>query len=108
MDNELQALIAQLPVTPGSIATVLDYYESHDVTSLATKLRSIKAFQGIAAPMREQDGGYIPDFNSRYFTEDFPYGLSIVYRLAHEKKIDTPVINRVYEWGMACLKRYSQ
>lgn len=108
MDNELQALITQLPVTPGSIATVLDYYESHDVPSLAAKLRSIKAFQGIAAPMKEQDGGYIPDFNSRYFTEDFPYGLAIVHRLAHEKNIDIPVIDRIYEWGMACLKRYSQ
>lgn len=108
MDNELQTLIAQLPVTPGSIATVLDYYESHDAASLAAKLRSIKAFKGIAAPMKEQDGGYIPDFSSRYFTEDFPYGLAIVHRLAHEKNIDIPVIDRVYEWGMACLRRYSQ
>ena len=108
MDNELQTLIAQLPVTPGSITSVLDYYESHDAASLAAKLRSINAFKGIAAPMKEQDGGYIPDFSSRYFTEDFPYGLAIVHRLAHEKNIDIPVIDRVYEWGMACLRRYSQ
>lgn len=108
MDNELQTLIAQLPVTPGSITSVLDYYESHDAASLAAKLRSINAFKGIAAPMKEQDGGYIPDFSSRYFTEDFPYGLAIVHRLAHEKNIDIPVIDSVYEWGMACLRRYSQ
>ncbi len=99
MDNELQALLEQLPVTPGSIATVLDYYESHDAKSLACKLRSIKAFKGILSPMKEVEGGYVPDFHSRYFTEDFPYGLAFVHRLAHEKGIPSPTIDMIYNWG---------
>ena len=108
MDNELQTLLKQLPVTPGSIATVLDYYESNDAASLTAKLRSIEAFKGIAAPMKEQNGGYVPDFNTRYFTEDFPYGLAIVHRLTHEKGVSSPTIDLIYDWGLSMLNRYSQ
>lgn len=100
MDNELQALLTKLPVSKGNIATVLDYYESTDASSLARKLRSIEAFKGIPAPMKETEGGFIPDFHSRYFTEDFPYGLAFVHRLTHEKKIPSPTIDRIYEWGL--------
>ena len=99
MDQELQALLLELPVTPGSIATVLDYYESTDAPSLARKLRSIEAFKGITAPMKKVEAGFVPDFHSRYFTEDFPYGLAIVHRLAHEKGIPCPTIDMIYEWG---------
>lgn len=109
MDEELQTLLKTLPVTPGSITTVLDYYEQTDAASLAAKLRSIEAFKGILAPMKPTvDGLYLPDFHSRYFTEDFPYGLAIVRRLMHEKNISSPTIDRIYEWGMLCLSRYSQ
>ena len=108
MDNELQTLLEQLPVRKGSIATVLDYYESTDAASLTRKLRSIEAFKGIKAPMKEVKGGFVPDFHSRYFTEDFPYGLAIVHRLTHEKGIPSPTIDRIYDWGMKMLNRYSQ
>lgn len=100
MDRELQTLLEQLPVNKGSIATVLDYYESSDAPSLARKLSSIEAFKGIKAPMEEVEGGYIPDFQSRYFTEDFPYGLAIVHRLTHEKRIPSTTIDMIYDWGM--------
>ena len=105
MDNELQALLEQLPVRKGSIATVLDYYESTDAVSLARKLRSIEAFKGILAPMKEVEGGYVPDFHSRYFTEDFPYGLAIVHRLTHQYGIEAPNIEQVYQWGQNLINR---
>ena len=108
MDNELQSLLDLLPVRKGSIATVLDYYESTDAVSLAKKLRSIEAFKGILSPMKQVEGGYIPDFQSRYFTEDFPYGLAIIHRLAHEKGVPSPTIDMVYDWGTKMLNRYSQ
>lgn len=104
MDKELQTLLQILPVKSGSVSTVLEFYESSDAVSLARKLRSIEAFKGIAAPMKKVEGGYIPDFNSRYFREDFPYGLEIISRIAHEKRIPTPAIDRICEWGMNCLK----
>ena len=100
MDQELQRLLDVLPVEHGSIPSVLDYYESTDACSLACKLRSIEAFKGLKAPMKKVAGGYVPDFKSRYFTEDFPYGLAIVRRLAHENCIPVPFIDNVCEWGM--------
>lgn len=108
MDKELQALLQVLPVATGSIATVLEFYESSDAASLARKLRSIEAFKGIAAPMKKTERGYVPDFSSRYFREDFPYGLEIVSRLAHEKGISSPTIDRICEWGTNSLKSISQ
>lgn len=104
MDNELQSLLDLLPVQKGSIATVLDYYESTDAVSLAQKLRSIEAFKGILSPMKQVEGGYVPDFQSRYFTEDFPYGLAIVHRLMHEKGVPSPTIDMIYDWGMKMVK----
>ncbi|MBQ9178035.1 MAG: NAD/NADP octopine/nopaline dehydrogenase family protein [Prevotella sp.] len=99
MDYEFQQLLKVLPVKPCSIPTVLDYYESHDAESLAAKLRSITAFKGIKAPMKTVGKGYIPDFGSRYFTEDFPYGLNIIRTLAEEKNTDKTVIDMVFNWG---------
>lgn len=100
MDNELQALLKLLPVSTGSIPSVLDYYESNDASSLACKLRSINAFKGIKAPMREVGEGFVPDFESRYFTEDFPYGLHYIHMLGHQRGVHIPTIDMIYEWGV--------
>ena len=81
MDAEFNQLLCVLPVRKGSIPTILNYYESTDAPSLTSKLRSIQAFKGILSPMQPVEGGYIPDFASRYFTEDFPYGLRIIQHI---------------------------
>lgn len=104
MDAEFMQLLDVLPVTRGAIPSLLEYYESHDAQSLRDKISSIPAFQNIMSPMKEVEGGWIPDFDSRYFTEDFPYGLIFIKELAHEKGILTPTIDRVYEWGIAKCK----
>ena len=100
MDHEFQQLLDVLPVTKGSIPTILDYYESTDAASLTNKLQSIQAFKGIKSPMKKVDGGYIPDFCSRYFTEDFPYGLQIVQQQARQHGINTPMIDEILNWGL--------
>ncbi|MCQ2374940.1 MAG: NAD/NADP octopine/nopaline dehydrogenase family protein [Salinivirgaceae bacterium] len=105
MDGEFQHLLDKLGVREGAIPTILNYYESKDADSLTKKIRSIKAFQGIASPMKESDCGYVPDFDSRYFTEDFPFGLKIIHDLSHEKELFCPNIDKVYEWGMRMLKK---
>jgi len=102
MDREFMTLLHALPMNPEAIPTLLDYYESVDAVSLCHKLQSISAFQTIPAPMRPlPDGGWVPDFESRYFTEDFPYGLRFVYDLAREHGVATPVIDEVYAWGIS-------
>ena len=100
MDAEFMQLLEALPVGKGAIPSLLDYYESHDAESLAAKLRSIAAFQTIPAPMLHTEKGWIPDFKSRYFTEDFPFGLKYIKDLATEHNISTPTIDKVLAWGM--------
>lgn len=105
MDREFMLLLDKLNVRPGAIPTILDYYESHDAHSLTQKLKSINAFQGIMSPMIKVGNDYAPDLNSRYFTEDFPYGLAIIHRLIHEHGIEAPHIDRVYDWGCQMIAR---
>ena len=42
MDEELFRLLEVLPVSPGYLPRILDYYESFDADSLARKLSSIQ------------------------------------------------------------------
>lgn len=103
-DEEFFKLLKKLPVTDGFLPTVLEYYESHDAKSLAEKLSSIQGFKGIASPMKEAEGGWVADFDSRYFTEDFPYGLKYIWQLAHDNMISCPYIDEVYQWGINKIK----
>lgn len=105
MDAEFQTLLRTLPVRSEAIPDVLTYYESHDAASLAHKLRTIPAFQGILSPMKEVEGGFLPDFHSRYFTEDFPFGMRFIIELAQEKGVQIPKIKEVYEWGKGEIKQ---
>ena len=105
MDDEFMMLLDKLPVEKESIPRLLDYYESYDAASLTHKISNIAAFQTITSPMKEVEGGWIPDFESRYFTEDFPYGLRFIKELAQEYNIDTPTIDKVYNWGMERIAR---
>lgn len=101
MDKEFFSLLEALPVTSGFLQPILEYYESHDAESLVRKLTSIQGFKGITSPMKEVEEGWAPDFKSRYFTEDFPFGLRYIWELAKEKCVPTPYIDMVYEWGMS-------
>lgn len=101
MDAEFMRLLDTLPVNKGAIPPLLTYYESHDAESLTRKISSIKAFEGISAPMKQVEGGWVPDFGSRYFTEDFPYGLQHIVRLCHEHQVEAPSMEEVLAWGLS-------
>jgi hypothetical protein len=100
MDEEFQQLLKEIGLKEGSIPTVLDYYESHDSASLTQKIRSIPAFQGILSPMIvNKFGRFEPDFNSRYFTEDFPYGMKFIVETANLYSFKLSIIPNVLNWG---------
>lgn len=101
MDAEFMSLLKRLPVKEGAIIPLLEYYESHDAASLTRKISSIAAFQTITSPMKMVDEGWVPDFESRYFTEDFPFGLKYIWTLAKELDVPIPTIDKVYRWGMS-------
>lgn len=100
MDSEFMQLVKALGITRLAIPSLLEYYESSDASSLTKKIRSIPAFESILAPMKEVDNGWVPDFFSRYFTEDFPYGLKIINDLMFSCNLCPKHIESVLLWGM--------
>jgi len=105
MDDEFQSMLTKLPVADVHITPILEYYESYDARSLTAKIRSIKAFQGILSPMRGvRGGGYVPDFTSRYFTEDFTYGMRFIVECADKYGAEIPTIKKIYDWGCSRLE----
>ena len=107
MDEELQQLLPVLGLPKGCIPPILDYYEAADAESLTQKLRSIKAFQGILSPMKAVEGGFVPDFSSRYFTEDFPYGMRFMVETAKQYHAAIPTIWKLYQWGAHKIQLYT-
>lgn len=104
MDGEFQGLLEVLGVRKGAIPSILDYYECGDAGELTEKMKSIEAFKGIGAPVYSSKTGFRLDRKSRYFTEDFPYGLRFVVEMGRDKGVKMPAMERVYEWGKRVLE----
>lgn len=109
-DAELLELCRRIPeMTIGTdIIPVLEYYESRDATSLTAKIRSIPAFKGITSPMLQIPQGWIPDFTSRYFTEDIPWGTSLICALARRHGVATPTLDAFVSWNNSMLRLYGK
>ncbi len=105
MDAEFQELLLKTGLSAGSITPILEYYESHDAISLTRKIQSIPAFKTISSPMIQENRGYRIDLESRYFTEDFMFGLKYIYDLTGKYDIDAPMIVTVYNWGVSLLNQ---
>lgn len=102
MDIELQEIYSVLSKKYGkelNIKPVLDYYGVSSPQALTNKLRSIVAFKGIEAPCRGTENGYILDIESRYFTEDIPFGLMTLKQVAYMLGVETPHIDYVLHWA---------
>jgi NAD/NADP octopine/nopaline dehydrogenase, alpha-helical domain len=64
--------------------------------TLSSAFRSNQAYHGLKAPVKKTDkNGYVPDFQSRYLTEDIPTGLVVSVGLARLVGLKTPVIDQV-------------
>lgn len=107
LDHELFMILDKLPVTPGYLSPILEYYESNDTNALTKKIGSIESFKGILTPMVRSEQGWQPDINSRYFQEDFLYGLRYIYETAHRLNIEVPVTDKIYNWGAALIREYT-
>ncbi|MCR5184876.1 MAG: NAD/NADP octopine/nopaline dehydrogenase family protein [Bacilli bacterium] len=104
MDNELASLFPMfetygLPVK--DIPGILPYYDSETPEQMTRKIISIAGFKGLYSPMKEvEPGKFIPDFSSRYFTADFPFGLDIILeflRLFEMKKDNCEMVSSWYK-----------
>ena len=86
--------------------SALDHYEVSSVNALTNKIRSIESLKEILSPWsKAKDGLWGPDFSSRYFTEDIPYGTRVIQDYAKKAGVPTPTIDYfISEIGAAMLK----
>ena len=47
---------------------------------------------------KEESENCIPDLHSRYFTADFPYGLSVIQQIGKIAGVDIPNIDMLLDW----------
>lgn len=104
LDKELFRILEYLPVSADYLVPILPYYESTDAQGLTRKIRSIGGFKGIKTPMICSEKGWQPDFDSRYFQEDFMHGLRYIHQEAHRLGVDVPMIDKVYNWGKRLIR----
>lgn len=78
--------------------SVLDHYGVRTAEELTEKIRSIPSFRSILSPMKELDGKWVPDFDSRYFTEDIPFGTKVIQDYARNVGVSTPTIDRFVDF----------
>lgn len=98
-DEELQNLIKIMDkLDLHEVRSLKSHYESHSVEAMTKKLCSIKSLHNLESPMIKIEEGWIPDFQSRYFTADFPYGLAIIEELAVILNFNVPNIEETMSW----------
>lgn len=103
-DSELQQLCSVIPMDLSDVKSLLVHYESSDAVSLTRKIRSIKAFKGLKSPMKQEEFGWVPDFDSRYFKADFSFGLKVIKDIAQLYGVKTPNIDIVWQWYVEVAK----
>ena len=98
-DDEVQRLCKKLSMFDLSYVKSLRlHYESPDKYALTKKIISIQGFKGLKSPTVKVEGGYIPDFTSRYFTADFSYGLTILLQIADFMGIEAENMRDTQKW----------
>lgn len=97
-DDELQNLCSIIPLDLEKVISLKKHYDCDTVDTMTNKIRSIEAFKSLQSPMKKVSDGWVPDFDSRYFTSDFSYGLKIIKDIAGLFNVHTPNINTVWNW----------
>jgi len=111
MDNELQTFCNSLvELDLSGVIPLTKHYEISDssseqerVSNMTAKIRSLKFIKDYA-PMVREGSGYKPAFDSRYFKEDFPYGLAVIKSFCEIGLINTPMIDRLLKWYSKLMK----
>ncbi|MCK9523385.1 MAG: NAD/NADP octopine/nopaline dehydrogenase family protein [Proteobacteria bacterium] len=99
MDAELQAMCAALKeLDLSQVIPLTVHYESEDYLALTKKISSIESFKNIESPLKKVQDGFKIDEKSRYFEEDFNFGLCILKGYAEILGISTPNFDKVLLW----------
>lgn len=98
-DDEVQNICKEIKKFDLSyVKSLKEHYESDTPSKLTKKIQSIDGFKGLTTPSIKVDGGFIPDFNSRYFTADFSYGLSILIQIGEILNLNIENMKETMKW----------
>lgn len=99
MDNELHTLLDTMQnIDTSAIKRLSEHYESPTIPLMTAKINSIATFQSVYAPMKEEDGKYVADTDSRMFTEDFPWGLLVIRSYFGYFGLQAPTMDKLLNW----------
>ena len=95
-DEELQSICRSMPFDLSEVVSLREYYQAPSIEKMTKKLKSIEAFKVVQVPLTLQsEGCFVPDFNSRMFTEDFPFGAAIIKSYAILTDTATPIVDEL-------------
>lgn len=97
-NDELMQICDKLPLDVLGVISLRIYYESDSIESMTAKIRNMEELKGLGSPMCKSGNGWKVDWNSRYFTADFPFGLKILIDIAKLFDVETPEMNKVWKW----------
>lgn len=102
-DAELQEALDKIALDTSEILSLKKHYEiwtvegKDDIERMSRKI-NILPYLKDNVPMIHTERGYEPNLESRYFLEDFPYGLCIVKAFCDICGVETPHIDWVLGW----------
>ena len=98
-DEEVQKLCSILISTDlKGVGFIKEYFGADTPQQLTSQISGKAALKTIDSPMVMTEKGYIPDFKSRYFLEDFPFGLCIIKSFCEMVELKTPYIDKILMW----------
>jgi hypothetical protein len=100
LDKELERITLVMPeLRSPEMKTIREHYESSMIEAMTDKIRSIPSLKNIPSPMKKiSENSFIPDFTSRFFTEDVPFGLLIIKGFGLITNVDTPEADKIIRW----------
>ncbi|MGL5069037.1 MAG: NAD/NADP octopine/nopaline dehydrogenase family protein [Sarcina sp.] len=103
LDEELKMIVASLNENSDFEASDFEEiklrYNIEHPKELSKKIQTAIGFLTIKTPMKQENDGFIPDLESRYFTEDLEYGLCIIKAFAELCEVATPTVDKVVYWA---------
>ena len=98
--NETQELCKAIPLDLRSVEAIQKRLNARTPKELAKAISNVKSLATIKSPVKMSDTGhgFVPDFESRYFKADFPYGVRILMDIGDIFDLDTPMIDSLWDW----------
>lgn len=108
-DKEMRKIVKYLTNNKANITSITDHYEVKNIKEMTKKIKSIKSFENIYAPLKQhlsdKELYYTIDTDSRYFIEDFLYGLCTIKGYALLCKVETPWIDKIIFWYQSLVNK---